>query len=109
VWSFLGTAAVLLVWGGVLLVSARRKGRRLAFDVVLRKQHYIQACAHLSIFLYWGWYWRTVYESAWLIAAQLLFAYAFDILLSWSRRDTATLGFGPLPIVFSTNLFLWFK
>ena len=108
-WSFLGTAAVLLVWGGVLLVSARRKGRRLAFDVVLRKQHYIQACAHLSIFLYWGWYWRTVYESAWLIAAQLLFAYAFDILLSWSRRDTATLGFGPLPIVFSTNLFLWFK
>ena len=108
-WSFLGTAAALLVWGGVLLVSARRKGRKLVLDVVLRKQHYIQACAHLSIFLYWGWYWRTVYESAWLIAAQLLFAYAFDILLSWSRRDTATLGFGPLPIVFSTNLFLWFK
>ena len=108
-WSFLGAAAALLVWGAVLLVSARRKGRKLAIDVVLRKQHYIQACAHLSIFLYWGWYWRTVYESAWLIAAQLLFAYAFDILLSWSRRDTATLGFGPLPIVFSTNLFLWFK
>jgi hypothetical protein len=31
------------------------------------------------------------------------------MLLTWSRRDTATLGFGPFPIVFSTNLFLWFK
>ena len=31
------------------------------------------------------------------------------MLLTWSRRDTYTLGFGPFPIVFSTNLFLWFK
>ena len=38
-----------------------------------------------------------------------LFAYAFDALLAWSRRDTYTLGFGPFPIIFSTNLFLWFK
>src|SRR6202521_742014 len=30
-------------------------------------------------------------------------------LLAWSRRDTYTLGFGPFPIIFSTNLFLWFK
>ena len=62
-----------------------------------------------SILLYWGWYWRPVYESAYLIVAQLLFAYAFDLLLTWSRRDTSTLGFGPFPIVLSTNLFLWFK
>ena len=31
------------------------------------------------------------------------------MLLAWSRRDTYTLGFGPFPIIFSTNLFLWFK
>ncbi len=76
---------------------------------MLRAQHYVQACAHTSIFLYWGWYWRPVYESAYLIVAQLFFAYAFDMLLSWSRRDTYTLGFGPFPIILSTNLFLWFK
>ena len=46
---------------------------------------------------------------AYLIVAQLLFAYSFDMLLAWSRRDTYTLGFGPFPIIFSTNLFLWFK
>jgi hypothetical protein len=108
-WSFLGTGAVLLAWNGVLLVSALRQRRRFKLEIVLRKQHYVQACAHASILLYWGWYWRTVYESAFLIVAQLLFAYAFDLLLTWSRRDTATLGFGPFPIVFSTNLFLWFK
>ena len=31
------------------------------------------------------------------------------LLLTWSRRDDLTLGFGPFPIVFSTNLFLWFR
>jgi hypothetical protein len=108
-WSFLGTGAVLLAWNGVLLVSALRQRRRFTLEIVLRKQHYVQACAHTSILLYWGWYWRTVYESAFLIVAQILFAYAFDLLLTWSRRDTATLGFGPFPIVFSTNLFLWFR
>ena len=108
-WSFLGTAAILLTWNGVLLVSAIRTHRELTLEIVLRKQHYVQACAHTSIFLYWGWYWRPVYESAHLILAQLFFAYAVDMLLSWSRRDTYTLGFGPFPIILSTNLFLWFK
>jgi TPR repeat protein len=108
-WSFLGTGAVLLAWNGVLLVAAQRTHRVLTLEIVLRAQHYVQACAHTSIFLYWGWYWRPVYESAHLIIAQLLFAYAFDMLLAWSRRDTYTLGFGPFPIILSTNLFLWFK
>ena len=61
------------------------------------------------MYVYWGWYWREVYSSVELFAAQLLFAYAFDALLSWARRDTYILGFGPFPIRFSTNLFLWFK
>jgi hypothetical protein len=74
-----------------------------------RAQHYVQALCQLSVYAYWGWYWRPVYDYAWLLVAQLVFAYAFDMLLSWSRRGTFVLGFGPLPIIFSTNLFLWFK
>ena len=61
------------------------------------------------MFAYWGYYWRPVYDYAWLLVAQLVFAYAFDMLLAWSRRDTYVLGFGPFPIIFSTNLFLWFR
>jgi len=108
-WSFWGTGAVMLAWAALTLVTSKSRGRQLIVEVVLRKQHYIQACAHTSILIYWGWYWRVVYDSAPLIAAQLAFAYAFDSLLAWSRRDTYTFGFGPFPIIFSTNLFLWFK
>jgi ankyrin repeat protein len=78
-------------------------------EIALRKQHYVQACAHTVILAYWGWYWRPVYQWAPLILGQLLFAYAFDMLLTWSRRETYTLGFGPFPIIGSINLFLWFK
>ena len=108
-WSILGSAAVLLGWTVVLFLAARRSGRRFTLELVPRPQHYVQACAHTSIFLYWGWYWAPVYAYAHLILAQLLFAYAFDVLLAWSRRETYTLGFGPFPIILSTNLFLWFK
>jgi TPR repeat protein len=64
---------------------------------------------HSSIYAYWGWYWREVYHHIPLIVAQLLFVYALDMLVCWSRRDKWILGFGPFPIVLSTNLFLWFR
>ena len=108
-WTFAGAAAALLAWNSALLVSAAGRGRTLSVEIVLRKQHYLQACIQGSLLVYWGWYWRQVYDSAHLIAAQLLFAYAFDMLLSWSRRDVYALGFGPFPVVFSMNLFLWFR
>ena len=108
-WSFVGASAVLLVWNAQLLVSGRRQHRTLVLKTVLRPQHYVQACAHAAIFIYWGWYWPQVYESFHLVIAQLVFAYAFDMLLAWSRRDTYSVGFGQFPVIFSTNLFLWFK
>ena len=107
--AFCGAAAALLAWTGALFVSARRRGRMLALAFEPRKQHYLQACAQLSVLLYWGWHWSPVYESAHFIAGQLVFAYAFDLLLGWSRRDEYVLGFGPFPVIFSINLFLWFK
>jgi hypothetical protein len=48
----------------------RRDGRTLTIEVSLRKQHYIQACAHLSILTYWGWYWHQVYDAVPRIAAE---------------------------------------
>jgi hypothetical protein len=105
--SVLGAAGVLAVCLAVLAFLARH--RTLTADIVLRPQHYLQACAQGTVLLYWGWYWRPVYDAAPLLVAQLLFAYAFDMLLAWSRRDDYTLGFAPFPVIFSTNLFLWFK
>jgi hypothetical protein len=99
-------AVIILVWNAVLIVRARRP---FTVNLHLRPQHYIQACAQGLVLLYWGWYWRPVYDAVPLIAAQLFFAYAFDLLVGWSRRGIYTLGFGPVPVIFSINLFLWFK
>ena len=106
--SLLAAAALLATWGAGLCLWAGRRGRRLAVDIDPRPQHYVQACAQASVFLYWGWHWLPVREAAVLIAAQVLFAYAFDLLLAWSRGEAGRLGFGPVPVVFSINLFLWF-
>jgi hypothetical protein len=106
-WSFGGVAALLLVWNGLLFAASRK--RTIGVSFVVRRPHWLQPLVQLTIYVYWGWHWRQVYDSAHFIVAQLLFAYAFDMLLAWSRRDSYELGFGPFPIIFSMNLFMWFK
>lgn len=109
IWSFWAACAGLLVWHWALRRRVAHQGRSLTFELTLRKNHYLQLLAHTGVYLYWGWYWPEVSNHAWLILAQIVFAYAFDMLLSWSRRDRWRLGFGPFPIILSTNLFLWFR
>jgi hypothetical protein len=109
-WSFWAAAAVLVLWNFWLFFRFSGKSRRPRIvGVAPRPQHYIQTFCHSCVYLYWGYYWPPVYDFFPLLAGQLLFAYAFDILLSWSRGEDYQLGWGPFPIVFSTNLFLWFK
>ena len=106
--SLVGAASLLAAWAAGLCLWARARGRPLTLEVDPRPQHYVQACAQASVFLYWGWHWPPVRDAAVLIVAQLFFAYAFDLLLAWSRGGAGRLGFGPVPVVFSINLFLWF-
>ncbi len=107
--SIWGAAIVLLTWLILLYLKLRHENANRMFQTMLRPQHYVQALVQLAVFAYWGWHWRPVYEFGTLLAAQLIFAYVFDMLLAWSRRETYTLGFGPFPIIFSINLFLWFR
>lgn len=88
---------------------AARDGRHLVYEWAPRKVHYVQLLMHSSVYLYWGWYWREVYRYAPLIAAQIVFAYVLEMTFCWWRRDKWVAGFGPFPIVLSTNLFLWFR
>lgn len=108
-WSFWGAAMLLLAWQAVLALRARTEGAPTLGPFTPRAQHYVQALCHSGVFLYWGWYWPPVYDFMSLLAGQLFFAYVFDMLLAWSKRQAWVPGFGPFPIVFSTNLFLWFK
>jgi TPR repeat protein len=104
-WSFAGSALSLFAW--YLWTKSRQRG--LKVEISLRPQHYLQAIAHTAIFVYWGMYWEPIQDAALLIAGQIVFAYAFDALLSWNRRGTFVVGFGPFPIIYSTNLFLRFR
>ena len=54
-WSFLGAGGSLLAWIAALFITARSAKRTLSLEVILRTQHYVQACAQLTIFVYWGW------------------------------------------------------
>jgi hypothetical protein len=107
--AFGGAVVVLLVFLGLLYRQIVRTGRTVALEFVPRPVHYVQFVMHTSVYIYWGWYWREVYHDVSLIAAQIAFAYALDMLVCWSRRDKWIFGFGPVPIVMSANLFLWFK
>lgn len=108
-YSFWAAGALLILWTGWLTLVAKGGRTRRILVVKPRPQHYIQTFCHSCVYAYWGYYWPPVYDFFPLLAGQLLFAYAFDILLSWSRGEDYQLGWGPFPIVFSTNLFLWFK
>lgn len=107
--SFLTAAFFLVLWQAALAMRHRGMTNRPGLEVTLRKQHYIQALCQLAVLGYWGWYWRPVYDMSVLFAAQLAFAYGFSMLLTWWRGRTYSLGFGPVPIIFSINLFLWFR
>ena len=107
--SFWGAATVLIVWNVMLLAAPNLRAAAGRIDARLRAQHYIQAVCQLAVYLYWGWYWSPVYDMSVLIGAQLLFAYGFGMLLSWTRGKAYKMGFGPIPIILSINLFLWFR
>src|SRR5262245_42718275 len=61
-WGTIGAAGVLALWN-VLLAATLRPGRKLTLEIVLRKQHYLQACGQGLLLLYWGWYWPDVYAQ----------------------------------------------
>ena len=106
--SIAGAAIALLLWS-VWLFGVLWRGQQVTLEIALRPQHYLQACLQGLLILYWGYYWPEVYNAAPLIAAQILFAYGFDSLLSWTHRRKFSLGFGPFPIIFSITLFFWFR
>lgn len=108
-YSIGGAGLVLLAWQVVLI--RRNWGRAEAFPMEwhIKNQHYLQAIVQACHYAYWACYWDQVLVWVPLIATQVLFAYILDAMLSWLRGKKWLLGFGPLPIVGSVNLFLWFR
>jgi len=82
------SAAGLLAWYAVLLIHAARRQRPLKATIQIVQTHYVQGLVHTSIFIYWAQYWPFIEGQALVIVCQILFAYAFQALLTWSRGQT---------------------
>lgn len=121
-WSFAVASAGVLAWTLALYSKHRtpadgsewtaadgsERAPALTLEVAVRKPHWIQLLAQGSVLAWWGWHVRSVYEFAPFILAQLVLAVAVECLFSLTRRGRCTVGFGPVPVVLSLNLFLWF-
>lgn len=107
--SIFGAAAILVVWQIVLVSAVASFSRSYRWESFFRPTHYVQALLHTSIYTYLGLYWEGVARFAPLIVTQIIFGYLFDMLISWSRGRAWKAGLGVVPIVLSTNLFLWFR
>ncbi len=107
--AFITAAAVLAIFYVIFRVRLTSSKRVLHYTFVPQKAHYVQMMMQGLIYLYWGLYWREVFPFLPFIAAQILFVYTLDMLITWSRKDDWVLGFGPMPIILSTNLFIWFR
>ena len=100
--SSLAILAVAASW-----VSAVKRFGGAAINFTPRAPHILQLLAHSTVFGYWAMHHPPLESQLWLVIAQIPFAYAIDLALSWARYGQYRLGFGPLPVVGSINLFLW--
>ena len=101
-------------WGAALvaLVMAvlwrRRGGESITTSVRLRPNHIIPATFQVLIFSYWALYWEPLTDHVWALGVQLIFAYTLDLAIGvWTERAWR-IGLAPVPVVLSTNLFVWF-
>jgi TPR repeat protein len=97
--------ALCALWALFLLALKRP----LSVAWHLRRPHWVQVLMHSTIFVYWGMHVELVRDMAPLILAQIPLAYSLDLLISWTRGRPWLVGVGPIPIIGSINLFLWFK
>ncbi len=105
---WLWAAGALLVWA--LVLAIRRRFRFSDVELVLRIQptHFLPAGIQIVLFGYWALYWTEVGEHLPVVLAQLGYAYALDALLGITLYRRWVLGYAPMPVVLSANLFVWF-
>lgn len=107
--SLRGAAALLALGYFVLALRAHARGRALETGFVVVRTHYVQALLLTTLHLIWASAWAFEWGQFPLIAAQIAFAYGCTLLLGWARRGHCEVGFGPIPIILSTNFFMCFK
>jgi Na+-translocating ferredoxin:NAD+ oxidoreductase RnfD subunit len=107
--SIFAALGLLGAWQIVLFASTPNAAARFRVESLYRSTHYVQGFLQALFYGYLALYWDGIITYAPLILAQAAVGYLCDILLAWSRGRPAKVGFGIVPVILSTNLFLWFK
>ena len=93
----------------VLVARKLRSQQSWTFNWNVRVPNLVQACVQSSIYVYMSFHSQWIGEYAPWIAYQLCFAFLLDVLISLWKHGEYRIGFSVFPIVFSTNLFIWFR
>lgn len=103
-----GAVSVLVVsWSAMIVIQSARRSLKLTVGV--SSQDLLPTLAWLAVLGYWSAHWEPLRQAAPLVLGQLVFAYALDMLVTWSKRDTYSLDLGPALLVLSTNAFMRFR
>jgi len=108
-YTFWFISLIFLLFYFLVLFQISKNKTQPRFKIAIYPSHYVQAIVQFGVYSYWGWVVNKVYLQMPLIFAQIVFLYIMGALISWLRGREWYLGFGIFPIIFSTNLFLWFK
>lgn len=100
-------AGLLATWTAALLARDRWTLPAVG-GATIKFTHALPSVLQVTLFSYWALYWPGVGAHVPVLLAQLTFAYAFDVLLAWQLRRPYHPSLGPIPIVLSANLFVWF-
>lgn len=111
-WTRAGATAgfvggLFAVWLGLLGVGHLR-GRTLEIASGVRLNHVLPAALQVVLYLYWAAWVAPVRDRFTFILAQLAYAYVLEAALSWTLRRRWEVTLGMFPIVFASNLFVWF-
>lgn len=94
---------------GFSLVMLRMFRRPWRFGVEFRMNHLLPALLQTIIYTYWAAYYPGVRERVPDIMLQIAFSYFVDFVIAIALHGCWFASFAPLPIVLSTNLFVWYN
>lgn len=94
-----GATRIEAILEGVLGVPVRLR---------FRFTHFVQTLVQFLLFAYWAVYAPLTRTYLSQLGYLVLFAFGVDFVVSALRYKSWYASFGPIPVVFSANLFVWF-
>ena len=91
-----------------IAVAAAPNRRASPVRLTVRFTHALQLSVQFLVFCYWSLYWPDARDYFRQLGLLAVIAYLVDGMVSMARYRSWNVGVGPLPVVLSASLFVWF-